>query len=1195
MMSTLHNGFQHAIVKGALQALLLSFGVLSCLPAHSQNLGRISGMVTDTSGGAIAGASVTVLDVGRGIPRVVTTDGSGTYSAPNLTPGTYSVHVGYMGFRAFDRQDVTVGVGGDIAVDVTLQPGEQNQTVTVTGEAPSITTTNAQLSATIPGNSLSDLPIAGHQLLQLIGMLPAYHIRPGSNTGPQSQVSNGLRGEYTVVSLDGVPDQQNYYLAYPLGTGHAAGGSEQAILLPADTIEEFNLVQNAKAETGWGAGAQIQIGIKSGTNALHGTAYALGRNAALTARNAFSPLKPPSEFEYFGASFGGPIKKDKFFYLVGYEGQRFSVGNPRISNVPTTLSLATGTNPAGSPSTSLPDAVNDLLAHGRQPSPLSLALAGCVTAPTVRCTPNAGLFSNNTQSPNFLIDPLSFGTTDNGLAKVDYHLNDHHNLAAEYYNGDGIAVEPVSSVNQQYWSTPMEVHTQVARAWWTWAPNSTIVNDLRFGLDHVLMPTSPSYDCPTRPAGDSTWVAGSGAPNYASLGFVGGGTTCGLPSVTITGFAGNVLGGATGFYDVSNFLRGLDSVSWTHGNHITKFGGEFVHQSANISINLDRGKGFLNFATTNPALNAFPTATALDNFMAGIVTSAQLQTGTLPRRFTDNQFALFIQDDWRILPRLTLNIGLRYENAGAYREANDLFGSVALGSPTGLIQQGQNGLDPLYKLSPWAFGPRFGASWDVTGKGTTVVRAGFNIIYADVFASTLLGAGAGLQAVPTGLNLSNGSTVINEGGTINLATLTINPPGSPIPWAPNVPVFGNYATTSLTCSPTTPCNVGGVARRLAYPEVLNWNFGVQHAITKSLTLDVEYVGNHGQHEFGSADLNQPIPGSANRAQEQQRRPLFGQYPWLGAIRVLGDISQVSNYDALQIVARERASHGLTFIATYTYSHSLDDSNSDMTPPLPQDSTNPGAEYGNSNWDLRHRFTFGPSYELPGTSGFAQMLQGWRITSTVFIDSGRPITALDSGVANIVGGAPADDLSGTGEAQDRWSLVGNAHDFHGFGTFSSIPCFDNPGTASSAWRSACSPGLPQQCLTAAAGEQRGPGGTTGTTSLLNLGCYMMGSSVIVPPAQGTFGTMSRNQIFGVGYWSWDMSIVKSWRIRERLSTEFRAEVYNVTNSVKFAPPNVNLNAPSLFGRALGTPDVIANSPIIGTGGPRRFQFGLKFMF
>jgi len=671
------------------------------------------------------------------------------------------------------------------------------------------------------------------------------------------------------------------------------------------------------------------------------------------------------------------------------------------------------------------------------------------------------------------------------------------------------------------------------------------------------------------------------------LGFVGGGQVCGFPAVSITGFTGNVLGGATGTFDTSGISRWRDSVSWTHGNHITKFGGEFAYQRGTLALSQNLNKGTLSFNTNTPALNAFATASALDNFMAGIVSSGTMQTGTVQRQFTYPQYAGYIQDDWRIFPRLTLNLGLRYEYESPAHEVNNLFGSIALGSPTGIIQQGQPGGSPLYRMDPWAFGPRFGLAWDVTGKGKTVVRTGFNIIYAQPFAGTLFGTAAGLQLVPTGLKLSNGAAVVNEGGTINLASLAINPPASPIPWAQGVSVFGNYVGASSSCSAALPCNIGGVQSHLEYPEVLNWNFGVQHAITNNLTLEVSYVGTHGQHLLSSADINQPLPGSSSKPQEQARRPFTsnGQYTWFGKMVVLGSVSDRSNYNALQVVARERVSHGLTFIASYTYSHALDNGSSDMSPTLPEDSRNPNAEYSNSAFDLRHRITFGPSYKLPNKAGYAQMLQGWQVTSSVFIDSGRPINAIDG----------VDDLSGTGEALDRWTLAGSPHDFSTqFGKTATIPCFAAAG-ASATWTSVCTAGLPQACVTAAANEQPGPGGTTGTASLNKLGCYMMGSSVIVPPAQGTFGTMSRYWLYGIGYWSWDMSIIKSWKIRERISTEFRAEIYNVTNSTRFAPPIATLNTPATFGQAQATPEIAANSPIIGTGGPRKIQLGLSFLF
>jgi len=962
-------GSRRFSIRPAIQLAAFCFALLLCLPAHSQTLGRISGIVTDTSGGAVNGATVTVTDVDRAIPRIVTTDSTGTYSAPNLIPGAYSVHAVYMGFKTFDRQNIDVGVGGDVHVDVTLQPGEQNQTITVTGEVPAITTTNAQLSATISGETLSDLPIAGHNYVQLLAMLPSFELRQGSATGP-SQYSNGLRAEYNVYVLDGVADQETYYTTIAINTGYSAGGPEQAVLLPTDSIQEFSVVENSKAEYGWRPGAQVNVAIKSGANSIHGAAFASGRSSGLTNRNAFATFTPPVSFEDFDATVGGPIKKDKLFYLLGYEGQRYSVGNPKNLTV---ASLAPGLGP----SSSIPDAIAALQSHvatgGAPPNPVMLALSGCVLGPPVTCTPGKGLFSNNTSSTTFPVDFPAFGKTDNGVGRLDYHLSDHHNLAVEFFDGDGFAVAPLTA-SQSYWSTPFEVHTRVARAWWTWVPSSSWVNDLRFGWDNILISNTGSYDCPTNPVTtggvvDNQWTPGAGAPDYASLAnFASGGLPlCGstgnsaFPTVTINGLSGantNALGGAAGAFDTSGIERWVDSVSWTHGSHITKFGGEFLLAHGTPVLNVQNSKGTLAFNTNNPTLCAFTGgantatgcgtagATALDNFMAGIVTTANIQVGTIPRQFTFRSYGAYIQDDWRLFPRLTLNLGLRYEYTTTVHEVNDLFGNVALGTTSGVVQQGQNG--PLYKLDPWGFGPRFGLAWDVTGKAKTVVRTGFNIIYQNPTIQAFITPGMNL--VPTGYALKNGSNVVvaaGSNGSINTANLTsIQPPTlAAATIVPGQSFFGNlnnFVNLAGTCSDKAPCAIGGAARHLDMPEIMNWSFGVQHAITNNLTVDANYVGTRGQHLFDSIDINQPLPGVTNTsAAENARRPFVAQYPWFSQMKVLGALTNLSNYNALQIIMRERATHGLTMLATYTYGHALDTQSSDLNPVLPQDGRNLG--------------------------------------------------------------------------------------------------------------------------------------------------------------------------------------------------------------------------------------------------------------
>jgi hypothetical protein len=509
-----------------------------------------------------------------------------------------------------------------------------------------------------------------------------------------------------------------------------------------------------------------------------------------------------------------------------------------------------------------------------------------------------------------------------------------------------------------------------------------------------------------------------------------------------------------------------------------------------------------------------------------------------------------------------------------------------------MVQQ-TNG-SPVYKLDPAAIGPRFGLAWDVTGKSTTVVRAGFNIMYQNPVTQIFFTPGSQIQTMPTGLTMGAGCTTSNiasctrtattPGGTINLASYSIIPPTSALPWGVNTPIFANYLNASSSCDNASPCAIGGVAPRLEYPMVLNWNFGIQRALGRNLTLDVNYVGNHGQHLFAFTDLNQPTPG-ANGSAEQTRRPFTtdAHFPWFSNVYWLGAFGATSNYDGLQTTLTARAYHGLTFAAVYTYSHSLDDGSVETSMVVPQNSLNPFADYGNSLDDLRHRFTFAPTYRIPGKKAWAQMLEGWELASAFTISSARPYNLTDSG----------DDLSGTGEKQDRWTLVGNPQDFSGFGGSTPIPCYSAAGGKFAG--SGCTIGLPQACINAAAAEQVGPQGQTGTASLNSNGCYMVGNSVMVPPAQGTFGTMSRYEIYGKGFSEWDLSIIKGWKLTERFTTQFRAEIYNVVNSTQYNIPNTSLNSPSNLGESLATPDVGNNSPVIGTGGPRKIQLGLKFLF
>src|SRR6266851_8223542 len=322
------------LLGGALVIFLLS------VPAFSQgNAGRILGTVTDQSGGVVAGATVTVIDTERGVNRALTSDDAGEYNAPNLTPGMYTVRAEAKGFKKLERQNVALEVGKEVRIDLIVQPGEQEQTVTVTESVPLVETTNATLGGTLDNAEIADLPLNGRNYQDLMGLRPGVMLQPGG--GPWSQSTNNVRPDESVWMLDGVINA-NMYDTRPIAN-MPSPFTDGATILPIDAIQEFNMMENPKAEYGWKPGAVVNVGVKSGTNTLHGTAYAFGRDVSWDARNVFNPAPNPIlpvQLEQFGGVLGGPVKKDKLFFFAGYEGLRSNLGNPFAVTILETASQA---------------------------------------------------------------------------------------------------------------------------------------------------------------------------------------------------------------------------------------------------------------------------------------------------------------------------------------------------------------------------------------------------------------------------------------------------------------------------------------------------------------------------------------------------------------------------------------------------------------------------------------------------------------------------------------------------------------------------------------------------------------------------------------------------------------------------------------------------------------------------------------
>ena len=1179
-------------IRKAVQVLGASLAVLLfCLPVFSQlNLGRIFGGIADQTGGAIAGATVTVTDVQRGISRTLTTDEAGEYSAPSLTPGTYTVRAEAKGFKAIERQNMIVGVGQDVRVDLSVQPGEQTQTVTVTESIPVIQTTSAQLTEVLENETINELPLNGREFTKLL----AY--RPGAKSNGLDIYVNGNRASSNSWMFDGLEDFNEWSASGPIVGGQNM--FDEATILPIDTIQEVNVVDVPKAEYGWKPGAEVNVGLKSGTNSIHGTANAFGRDTAMDAKNQFlGPLLPKAvdNMEQFGATIGGPIKKNKLFYYAGYEGQRYTVGGPRFVQIPTSASGAGPTN-------SFPDAIAELKANSVPLSQLSLNLAGCTAAGV--CNAANGLFPNSTSNVTIPLSLNNEGGSDNGIGKIDYHPDDHNSFNGEYFAGDGYLINASSGITP-YWRRATSSQAKLVRAVWIWNPNSSWVNEARFGYNRLNQPQTV-VEC-----------VQSGAPNYQSaFSFVTGANIppplCGFPQLNISGFTG--LGQNTGQLTFFTVFQGADSVSYTRGKHLFKFGGEIHHVLFNGADNGNTG-GTIGFGTIAPP--TFSKATPLEDFLAGVPSSGQIQSGAGNRTVTFSRYALFVQDDWRVTSRVIVNAGLRWEYATPYQEKNNLLGNFDPNAPTGLIQQGPN--VKLWNGDKDNFAPRLGLAWDVTGKGTTVVRAGGSIVYlSDLpIGTAVFAATTGLNVIPTGwtLETSNGSALASPG---NIAVGVVTLVGNQVSWAVNQPVF-NVGPSGLKCgnglgsvspglatNPITnpanapPCTIQAMNPNLQLGYVSTWNLAVQHAITSNLSATIAYVGAHGTKLGCFMDINQPTPGSSNTGSapgsgnEQVRRPFYNQFPYLGQIREYTGC-MASNYDALQATVTKRLSKGLTFNVGYSFDHNLDESASEGGTLM--DSRNPRLDYSNSIQDPFTHLTVSASYNIPGKKSPGQLLEGWQVNTIIEVLGGVPFTAKDGST----------DFSGTGEGNDRWTLVGDPSRFT-VGGAGLVPCWGVAGskfgktancttvtipTGAVAGSTAFVTNMPTACQTAAAAEATGPGGTTGTASLGSLGCYMQGGSVIVPPAQGTFGTMGRGVLRGAPLRTWDMSVTKGWKIKERLSAEFRAEFFNILNLPYYSQPSSNLSSPTSFGQAQTTPS--AGNPIVGEGGPREFQLGLRLIF
>jgi hypothetical protein len=1136
----------------------LLFASVAAYPQGSS--GRILGVVTDQSGGNVAGATVTITDVARGVSQTLTTDSDGAYIALNLSPSTYTVRAEYKGFKTFERKNILVEVGKDVRIDAVLQPGSTTETITITEDVPMVDTSSTTLGGTISNEIINDLPLNGRNYQNLISLRPGTSIYPGG--GPWTQTTNGIRPEDTSFIVDGITNDEAF-MGLSI-TNAAAVLGDAATLIPIDAIQEFNTQVNPKAEFGWKPGAITSVGLKSGTNELHGTAYAFGRSDSFDARNYFNPAsdpKTPVELEQYGGTAGGRIIKDKLFYFGGFEAQRYTVGNALPGHAPTTASFATPANPAGNPAISIPDAIA-AIGGPSNVNPLSNYLLGFYTP-------------NSSQDTHVALNFPNENSSKNAIGKVDYHPNDHNSLSGSYFFGNDTIIGMDANELLAQFRTKVHSRAQTVAGHWAWTPSSTWANEFRGGLTHYTLQITPS---------DTAFP-------YKIVTGISNPLLSGIPNIKIPGVGG--VGGFTELGAFHNFPKivgpdkvysFVDQISYLHGNHAIKFGGELrrdlVHQATYRG-----GRGRITFPT-------------LEAFLAGTPSAAGFLGGDPTRNISQWLYAGYAQDDWRITKRVTLNLGLRYELQGVPTEANNLFGNWE--PSVGFEQVGKN-ISSIYKRDNKNFSPRLGVAWDVTGKGTTIVRLGGSIVYDVIPMSTYMSqqnlqSGPvlfGLGVVPTGATITTCPAPVGgncPGGSVTKPaignifstgiSLPLSGPGS-LNWSnQTTAIYPSNVAGLVQCgdgigTDPGPCNTFAMNRNFRTPYVETWTLGIQHSFSGKLALDATYVGNHAVKLPGVVDINQapPTPGADGTL------PFAANYPYLGQINYLTNVYG-STYHGLQTTLTARNYHGLDFVAGYTYSHALDDMSSNWVAFLPQDSAHPFLEHASGDEDLRHRFTFSVTYTLPEKKTRSQLLEGWQLNTIITMQSGQPWNVNDQN----------NNFSGVNEGSDRWNFYGNPSDFKSQGP-NGLPFF--PGTSNAA------------CLTKA---QALDGANTGpyNSALSAAGCYAVGSSILIPNGLGTFGTMGRNIFRDTGFHNVDLSISKTLKFGERARAQFRIETFNIFNHPNFANPNgatsgygqgatADPSQAGAFGCGCATPDNAAFNPVLGSGSARAIQLGLKFIF
>jgi hypothetical protein len=1143
--------------------------LLACGISHAQTFrGVILGTVTDKSGAAISGATVTVKSTDTGLERTTPTTADGSYLIPELPIGTYNVTVTMASFQTSLTSGVQVTVASQMRVDVAMTAGAVSESVEVSASTlPQVDTTSNVLGGIMTTAEMKNLPLNGRDYQKAIFLTPGVAGSPDQITDSPGSFGifslNGARGRSNNFLLDGT-DMNDGYRNDP-AINEAGVFGTPATILPVDAIQELNVLSNYMPEYGRNAGAVVNIVTKSGTNRIYGTFFDYFRNNALDARNYFNfkgQPQAPFHNNQFGGSLGGPIVKNKTFFFLDYEGQRESVGVVTLACVPDPAQINVDIAAVG------PGNVNPvtekLLARNPWPHPnIPGTFGGSFVGQEDTSCPNG---------PNASVISPSYNNLSSVIAKIDHSFRQNDLISGRYFFGDSTQAFPLaltaSGGQLPGFNTFTPTRVQLVALSEVHIFSPTKVNELRYGWNRFAEGFFPE-DQSFQPSSIGLCAAST---TEACTGATAGNQ--GLPVMLVGSFAQLGATSSVPRHRVDSNNQAIDDFAWTMNKHALKFGFEFRRTS--VTQYFDKYfRGKLSFGSLTDFLNGTVDTDFGKSFN---------YFGDSTRHTYENSYGLYVQDGYRIFPRLMVNYGLRWDYLGVVAEKNNLMSNITLfdtaGSTITLTQVGAQGLGKLYEPDYKNFAPRISMAWDVFGNGRTAVRSGFGIFF-DAFSQDFF-----LGHLPY-------PPFFDPGPAYNpIGSAQIIPAAATGTIVSGQPVYGSSSCSSVEC------DIFSFDRHIRTPYMENYNLNIEQQVASRMVLQLGYVGSQGHRLFRFRDINQPnqaaitaadiafAQANTNTADGSPCYPAGGPgcIPSYGVPRVFGNNSYSafyilqeestaqSNYNALQASFRVNGWHGVTSITNYVWSRSLDTASDgeDFEPNAaqPNDSSRPHLEYGPSNFNVPQRFTWIFGYQFPKVRG-GRLRNGWGFDSTVSLQSGQPYQFNYNF---------EDDFSGSGEGDDRPDIVGpSIYDEHHPNNFYQLASIAIP------------------CQITAYALANGPTGTA-------QDCV---------PGTRHFGNLGRDALHGPQFKQWDLALYKDTAITESLNMQFRVEFFNALNHPNFANPflpafiaDPGINDFSFTnGREVGsgaypivaTGDVGVGNPFLGGGGPRGIQLAVKFTF